>query len=378
VTHPATARDDVLDSAKFLLMVLVVVGHAVEPLLAGREIKAGYLLIYAFHMPLFALLCGRFSRAGLDGPRAGRLLAGVVLPYVLFETGYALFNAVLWRRAPDVSLLAPYWLMWFLFALALWRAALPYLARLRWPLAFAVAASVLVPFTGRAGNDAVYRTLGLLPFFVLGHLLPPGFHRRLRRRRVRAAGLAAFAAAAVACWLLAPGANEVWVYWRGSYASLAAPGVAGPLIRVALLLVGALLSLAFLAWVPESRPLARLGRRTMYVFLLHGFVVLAARRAGWYDAVDSWPAVLAVVVAAGCLAAALASPVVRRVFRPVVEPAAGWLLADDRGTDRGADPGGDRGGDPRGAPGAGVGRIPAQASRRSREGTPAGRRPVRE
>jgi fucose 4-O-acetylase-like acetyltransferase len=367
VTRPAPERDDVLDSAKFLLMVLVVVGHAVEPLLAGREIRAGYLLIYAFHMPLFALLCGCFSKAAVDGPRAERLLAGVVLPYVLFETAYALFNAVLWRRAPDVSLLQPYWLMWFLFALALWRAALPYVARLRWPLAFAVAASVLVPFTAKAGNDAVYRTLGLLPFFVLGYLLPPGFHRGLRRRRIRAAGLAAFVAAGGTCWLLAPAANEVWVYWRGSYASLDAPGLAGPLIRTALLLVGTLLSLSFLAWVPERRLLARLGRRTMYVFLLHGFVLLAARRLGWYDPVDSWPMVLAVLALAVCLAAALASPVVRRVFRPAVEPTGAWLLAGHRAGQRGA------------AARAGGSRIRgvSDAPARSPGGTLDGQQPVR-
>jgi fucose 4-O-acetylase-like acetyltransferase len=319
-----------MDAAKYLLMVLVVAGHAVEPLLAGRAIKTGYLLVYAFHMPLFVLLCGHFSKeASVDARRAGRMLTGIVLPYLIFETGYSLFNGLLSARRPEISLLDPYWLMWFLFALALWRAGVPYLARLRMPLVVAVVASLLVGYTSKGGNPAVYRALGLLPFFVLGYLLPRGFHLRLRRPGVRWAGAGAFGVAAVAAWLLAPRVDEVWLFWRASYASLGAGVVEGPLVRLGLLAGGLVLSLAFLAWVPDRPTLARWGRRSMYVFLLHGFVRLGAQRLGLYDHVTSWPGVLVVLAMALALATALSTEPVRRVFRPLVEPVGAWLLAPD-------------------------------------------------
>ncbi len=312
------ARDGLLDAAKYAGMCLVVVGHAIEPLTDGRPVRALYLLIYAFHMPLFVLLCGHVSRDLAVTPRrAERLLTGVALPYLIFETAYSALAAVLDDRPFAVTPLDPYWLMWFLVALGLWRAALPYLARLRWPLAAAVAVSLLAGLTAQTGPTVVFRTLGLLPFFVLGHLLPPGFHRRLRTAAVRAAGAAAFAAAAAGAWLLAPAREVSWVYWRGETPFAA---------RVALLLTGLVLSGAFLAWVPVTPALAALGRRSLYVFLLHGFVLLVVRHLGWYDAVSSWVGVLAVVGSALLLATLLATAPVRRVFRPVVEPRAAWLL----------------------------------------------------
>ncbi|MEW9034109.1 MAG: hypothetical protein AB2404_15535, partial [Planifilum fimeticola] len=48
------ARDPFFDNAKFVLITLVVIGHAYTNLRHDSEIvKTAYLLIYSFHMPLF-------------------------------------------------------------------------------------------------------------------------------------------------------------------------------------------------------------------------------------------------------------------------------------------------------------------------------------
>ncbi|CAM5398534.1 hypothetical protein SANTM175S_10427 [Streptomyces antimycoticus] len=57
-------RDPYFDNAKYLTIVLVACGHAWEPLTYGsRAATAIYLLVYAFHMPAFALISGYFSRS---------------------------------------------------------------------------------------------------------------------------------------------------------------------------------------------------------------------------------------------------------------------------------------------------------------------------
>lgn len=135
-------RDTVLDAARFLAITPVVLGHAFEPLLDAAPARVGYLWIYAFHMPLFALLSGHLTRdLAVTDRRAARLLTGVVLPSLVFGTAYSLVAAALSGRRPMISPLDPYWVMWFLFARALWRAALgsttacgcPRSARRRWP-----------------------------------------------------------------------------------------------------------------------------------------------------------------------------------------------------------------------------------------------------
>lgn len=56
-------RDTTIDGLKFLMICLVTTGHAIEP---TRNISEKscliYSVIYSFHMPLFVLLSGFFSK----------------------------------------------------------------------------------------------------------------------------------------------------------------------------------------------------------------------------------------------------------------------------------------------------------------------------
>ncbi|WP_395966755.1 acyltransferase family protein, partial [Brevundimonas diminuta] len=69
--HPTTAparpaakpRIAVWDNARFLLIVLVVIGHAISTVRTDSQLGfALYAYIYLFHMPAMILLSGMFSR----------------------------------------------------------------------------------------------------------------------------------------------------------------------------------------------------------------------------------------------------------------------------------------------------------------------------
>ena len=64
--EPTLDRDPYFDNAKFLAVVLVVFGHAWEPLrganVGGRPLEAAQTLVYGFHLPAFIVMCGYFSR----------------------------------------------------------------------------------------------------------------------------------------------------------------------------------------------------------------------------------------------------------------------------------------------------------------------------
>src|SRR3546814_21116833 len=58
------------DNARFACIVLVVLGHASQRLTYDSDIALGmYLLVYAFHMPAFAILSGYFSKSGRSEER---------------------------------------------------------------------------------------------------------------------------------------------------------------------------------------------------------------------------------------------------------------------------------------------------------------------
>ncbi|CAL9360363.1 hypothetical protein SUDANB15_00643 [Streptomyces sp. enrichment culture] len=329
----APRRDAFFDNAKYLAIVLVAVGHAWEPLRDdSRAVSALYMLVYAFHMPAFIVIAGHHSR-GFDGSegRVKRLLTGVALPYVVFETAYTLFTR--WTDGvPDrpVTLLEPLYLTWFLAALFVWRLTTPLWKLVRWPVPLALVVAMAASLSPSLGEDLdVQRTLQFLPYFVLGLFLRPEHFRAVRRRRVRVLAVPVFAGAlAVAYWAV-PRVTSAWLHHGDSAQELSAPAWYGPVVTLVLFASSLLLVACFLAWVPGRRTwFTALGAATLYGYLLHGFVAQVSKYWGWYE--PDWlhrplGAVVVTLVAAVVVTALCTAPV-RRVFRWVVEPKPDWAF----------------------------------------------------
>ncbi|MZD10701.1 acyltransferase family protein [Streptomyces sp. SID5785] len=331
------ARESYFDNVKYLTIVLVACGHAWEPLTYGsRAVHAAYLFVYAFHMPAFALVSGYFSRSFDMAPgRIRRLLTGVVVPYVVFEVAYTLF----YRWAQDdpgypISLLDPWYLMWFLVALFVWRMSTPLWLQLRHPVWVALAVGTAVSMWPSAGGDlGLQRVLQFLPFFVVGLVLRPGHFARLRTWPVRWAALPVVATAAVAAYDVAPWFDSGWFYHRGSVDGRGVPLWTGLIAMPALFVLALVLTACFLAWVPGRRLwCTALGSGTIYAYLLHGFVIKASRFGDWYDRpwLHTPLGALAVTGLAVTGVTLLCTEPVRRVFRPVVEPAMAWAFRPTR------------------------------------------------
>ncbi|KPC73023.1 membrane protein, partial [Streptomyces sp. NRRL WC-3753] len=186
---PAKSRDPFFDNAKYLAIVLVAMGHAWQPLTSdSRAAEALYMVVYAFHMPAFIVISGYFSRSfDMRKDRLQRLVTGVAVPYILFETAYSLFK----RWADDdpthpISLLDPWYLTWFLIALFIWRLTTPLWKIVRWPVPLALALALLASVSPDIGDDLdLQRVLQFLPFFVVGLVLKPEHFQMVRRREVR-------------------------------------------------------------------------------------------------------------------------------------------------------------------------------------------------
>ncbi|MGV9773664.1 acyltransferase family protein, partial [Streptosporangium sp. NPDC003464] len=277
--RPSAGRDPFFDNAKFLAITLVVSGHLVEDLREVPAVHAAYFYVYLFHMPLFIVLSGYLSRNfTFSSGKARRLISALAVPYVIFELVYALPRLVLYGKL-DISLLDPYYLTWFLMSLFLWRLSTPVWQQLRWPLAVAVALSLLSGTSRLPDELSMNRTLGLLPFYVLGLMLRPEHFEWLRQRRVRIAGAVTLAAGAAVALAVHTRVKTEWIRWRHANDAIGVDDLTGSLVRLALLASGALLVAAFLAVTPSRRTwYSGLGMATMYAYLLHGLVVKVAER----------------------------------------------------------------------------------------------------
>lgn len=333
--RPGKQRDSFFDNAKYLAIVLVAMGHAWEPLKGDSRILEGvYTVVYTFHMPAFIIISGFFSRSfDMRPDRLKRLITGVAVPYVLFETAYPLFkNAVDGSHEP-ISLLDPWYLTWFLVALFVWRLTTPIWKLVRWPLPLAVGVAMLASITPSIGDDLdLQRVLQFLPYFVLGLCMKPEHFQLVRRRSVRIASVPVFAVALAVGWWAVPRMNTAWFYHRDSAQELGAPWWCGPVMVLAMLGCSLVLTACFFAWVPRRRMwFTALGAGTLYGYLLHGFLVKLADYRGWFD--HAWLhhplGEIAVTVVAAAVVTLLCTRPVQRVFRFAMEPKMEWAFKQD-------------------------------------------------
>ena len=319
-TSARPARDPWLDNSKFVLVALVVVGHAWT---LAADAQHLYTWLYLWHVPAFVLVTGYLSRSFRFTRRhLRRLAATVVFPYVLFEGLFALLRIQVGGERLERLWLDPHWPMWYLAVLFLWRMATPLLTRVPHVVPLAVLTSLAGGFLSLPYLDG-NRALGLLPFFVIGLTATPEHLDRLRTPVVRRAGLAVLAASVVVARHVEHTLDTEWLYYRTPYAELDAWGVDGVAIRAMLITTALLLALSVLAWIPRHRTwCSRLGAASLVVYLFHGFFVEGLAIAGmpaWSEA-HPWESVVVTTVGGVALATALAWRRVSDKLDKVVTP----------------------------------------------------------
>ncbi|MEV8251049.1 acyltransferase family protein [Microbacterium sp. NPDC076768] len=330
------------DNARYACIVLVVFGHAIQRLTYDSDIAfAVYLALYAFHMPAFAIISGYFSKSSSPTKtQMARVITDILVPYVIFEALWTLTKWLIEGQAnPNIT--TPSWTLWFLLALGIFRLVLPYLALLRWPLLWTVIISVGVGYMPNVDSTfSLSRTLGLLPFFALGWWLRE--HDVVERFRLldfrpwwlRLSAVAVLAATGWAAWKWLPLWQAIdlrhWLFYEESYADLGGEQWWAGASRIALMMLAVVLSAAFFALVPRGGHWwTSFGQYTMYVFLLHSFVLYPFRESGVLRNLEpTWIWLPIVTVLSVLIALALATKPVRLVFRPLVEPRPRWLFTD--------------------------------------------------
>jgi fucose 4-O-acetylase-like acetyltransferase len=333
---PGAQRDAFFDNAKYLAIVLVAIGHAWEPLKGdSRILEAVYTVVYTFHMPAFIIISGFFSRSFDASPnRLKRLITGVAVPYVVFETAYPLFKRWIDNDpSQEISVLDPWYLTWFLCALFIWRLTTPIWKTVRWPLPLALGLAMLATVTPEIGDDLdLQRVLQFLPYFVLGLCMKPEHFQMVRTRTVRMLSVPVFAVALAVGWWAVPRMNTAWFYHRDSAQELGAPWWAGPVMVLAMFGCSLLLTACFFAWVPRRHMwFTALGAGTLYGYLLHGFLVKAGDYEGWFE--HAWLhrplGEIFVSVLAAAIVTAFCTKPVQRVFKFAMEPKMDWAFKRD-------------------------------------------------
>jgi len=325
-------RDPWADNARLVAATLVVVMHLLEPVLArSTTATALYWATWPLRVPLFVVVAGYFSDARpLDDRRIVSILRNVLGVYLVWDALAFVRRGLVddvWRYEPAV----PAFGLWFLLALVWWRLAIPLLVRVRGAdvvVGVLALGAGFVPQLDQAFAGS--RTFVYLPLFWLGwRLRQAGARSVLGSARARLVGLVALVAAVGGTLALAQHHGRGVLRFAGPYAGGWEEQVAAAGLRATLLSLGALGALGALALVPVVRlgPWTTLGAGSMTVYVVHPVIVQHAKSLDLFASVHR-PADLVVLVVVGVgLSLALASPPVRAVVRPLVQPRATWWVA---------------------------------------------------
>lgn len=191
VNNDCNKRDLSLDALKLFLIFLVIFGHFIESNLNDSK-SAGFLytLIYLFHMPLFVLLSGYFSKIK-EVKKLRMQILKLCETFIVFSIPYFLYRASLGGDILDIFNLKGY-PTWYLFSLIIWKIFF-FLIYTIWGfrinkvqiifVSFLIAfVTFFIPFQD-TGFLSFMRVFQFLPFFAIGYCMSKHTLEIIRNKR---------------------------------------------------------------------------------------------------------------------------------------------------------------------------------------------------
>ncbi|GGC70837.1 acyltransferase family protein [Undibacterium terreum] len=276
-------RSASIDNIKGVLIFFVVFGHFIEMHITNDHfLRSIWIFIYSFHMPMFALVSGMFSKSTMQERDTSQLVKNIVVPLIAFEVLYEAVEFFLKGKLSIYSgLIAPYWMLWYLLSLLSWRLLLPLFARLQFPVIAAIVLAMVATYSEHIGYTlSLSRTLNYFPYFLLGWSMHANAFSRIPKKMAWLSGLVvAFALAA--SFLMKANFDYRWLYGSYSLHRLGMANLTGSVYQAMLYLVSGAVGLAFLhLLVQRDLGLSNVGKRSMYVFLWHGLALLILEHTG--------------------------------------------------------------------------------------------------
>lgn len=324
-------RDTYFDNVKFFLVALVVLGHMAFGPIASRSesFNAMYIFVYLFHMPLFVFVSGYFSKNIGKEDYGQKIISKIIIPYLVFDTIYRLFDNYIFDKDFHISIFSPYYQLWFLMSLAIWKIMLPIIIKIKYSLLVSVVIAIAIGYVSNVGGFlSLSRTFVFLPLFLAGYFLDKRHLEILFKPLVKVLSLIILVVAFLLIYNNERDINKAMILGNISYKSMGYGEWYAGVYRSFALIGTVLLSISFLSIVPKRKiPLiSDMGTRTMYVFIFHAFLVQYLYHIKFYDMLNVGYEKLLWIVICIVFVMVLSTKTVRSIFKFIVEPRVEWVF----------------------------------------------------
>src|SRR5690606_27993933 len=98
-------------------------------------------------------ISGYFSKHIDSSSYAAKIVKKLLIPYVIFETLYSLFNNWITQGEQlTFTYFTPTWILWYLFSMMVWKVMLPVVVKLKYIMPLSIVLAVVIGYA----NDVSY------------------------------------------------------------------------------------------------------------------------------------------------------------------------------------------------------------------------------
>jgi len=256
-----------LDNIKGVLIICVVFGHLLELDLRMDLNRYLYTFIYLFHMPVFIFVTGYLSKISIK-----RTVKNMLYPYMIFQLLYLLFANLVLKDEVQIQFITPYWIMWYLWAITIWSLLCSILqgksnSNKIFIIIAMIVLSLVIGYIPEIGRKlSLSRVIVFFPFYLAGY-----YWKERNLKGMRYIAIILLFAILILCGICYQKIDRNWLYEATGYArSNYGLSFRSFHIGVAFICIFILFQIA-----PNKKiwGLSMIGKNTLSIYLLHGFII---------------------------------------------------------------------------------------------------------
>ncbi|MBR3161669.1 MAG: acyltransferase family protein [Bacilli bacterium] len=267
------------DNLKFLLIILVVIGHVINFYIDSYKFfRIIFIFIYTFHMPLFVFITGLFQKkiTNYNNFPWKRILYYLILVYCMKITIFSISNY--FKLDEEIRFLGGAEYYWYLVVISFYIICNPIINKINFKFLFIFSIIISLTFGYDASlGDLLYlsRTIVFFPFYLLGYKYCNNKEQLLsffNKKRFKIIALIILISFSIIC---IKGIDLIYEYRRlltGKNSYLIVFGAKCEwyhrlVYYIASLLVG--MSILFIVPKRKIKIISNLGKKTLQIYILH-------------------------------------------------------------------------------------------------------------